>query len=46
MIRLDARDFADPARLGRIAAAAKMTPEGFKDRFGYLLGKDVGAAGR
>jgi 6-phosphofructokinase 1 len=39
MIRLDARDFADANRLSRIAAAARMTPEGFKERFGYLLGK-------
>jgi 6-phosphofructokinase 1 len=37
MIRLDARDFADPTRLSRLAAVVKMPPEGFKERFGYLL---------
>jgi 6-phosphofructokinase len=37
MIRLDARDFADPARLSRLATAAKMTPEKFRERFSYLL---------
>jgi 6-phosphofructokinase len=39
MIRLDARDFADPARLARLSTAAKMTPEAFKERFAYLLHK-------
>ncbi len=37
MIRLDPRDFADPARLARLAAVVKMTPEQFRQRFGYLL---------
>jgi ATP-dependent phosphofructokinase / diphosphate-dependent phosphofructokinase len=37
MIRLDARDFADAGRLTRLAAVVKMTPEGFKERFGYLV---------
>jgi 6-phosphofructokinase 1 len=37
MIRLDARDFADPTRLARLAAVVKMTPDGFKERFSYLL---------
>ena len=37
MIRLDARDFADTGRLAKLAAAAKMTPEQFKQRFAYLL---------
>jgi 6-phosphofructokinase 1 len=38
MIRLEKRDFEDPARLGRIAAAAGMGPEQFRTRFGYLVG--------
>jgi 6-phosphofructokinase 1 len=37
MIRLDNRDFADASRLERLAAAVKMTPEKFKERFAYLL---------
>jgi 6-phosphofructokinase 1 len=37
MIRLDTRDFADPARLTRLASVVKMTPQRFKERFGYLL---------
>ncbi len=39
MIRLDARDFADPVRLARLAAVVKMTPDRFKERFGYLVEK-------
>lgn len=38
MIRLDAQDFAEPARLTKIAAAAHLSPEQFKQRFGYLAG--------
>jgi ATP-dependent phosphofructokinase / diphosphate-dependent phosphofructokinase len=38
MIRLERRDFEEPPRLGRIAAAAGMTPEQFRGRFGYLVG--------
>jgi 6-phosphofructokinase len=33
MIRLEKRDVEDPARLGRIAEAANMTPEQFRQRF-------------
>jgi 6-phosphofructokinase 1 len=36
MIRLDKIDFDDPARLEKLAAAVKMTPAQFRDRFGYL----------
>ena len=37
MIRLEKRDVEEPTRLARIADAAKMTPEAFRDRFGYLV---------
>jgi ATP-dependent phosphofructokinase / diphosphate-dependent phosphofructokinase len=33
MIRLEKRDIAEPARLGRIAEAANLTPEQFRQRF-------------
>ncbi|MDZ7374249.1 MAG: 6-phosphofructokinase, partial [candidate division KSB1 bacterium] len=38
MIRLEREDFEDPEELARLAAVAKMTPEQFKQRFGYLVG--------
>lgn len=37
MIRLERIDFEDPQRLNRLAKTAGMTPEQFKDRFGYLV---------
>ena len=37
MIRLEPRDFEDAARLAKLAAVVKMTPEQFRQRFGYLL---------
>ncbi len=37
MIRLDKRDFDEPVRLARLAEAALMTPEQFRQRFGYLV---------
>jgi ATP-dependent phosphofructokinase / diphosphate-dependent phosphofructokinase len=37
MIRLDREDFSDPGRLGSITAAAGLTPEAFRDRYGYLV---------
>jgi 6-phosphofructokinase 1 len=37
MIRLDKRDFAEPARLARLAEAAHMSPEQFRTRFEYLV---------
>jgi ATP-dependent phosphofructokinase / diphosphate-dependent phosphofructokinase len=37
MIRLEKRDFEDPLRLGRLAEAARMSPEQFRQRFGYLV---------
>jgi 6-phosphofructokinase 1 len=36
MIRLDREDLEDPERLGPIAAAAGLTPEVFRGRYGYL----------
>ena len=36
MIRLDREDFEDPDRLRPIAAASGLTPEAFRDRYGYL----------
>jgi 6-phosphofructokinase len=37
MIRLQRRDFEDPARLAPLAKELSMTPEQFTDRFGYLV---------
>jgi 6-phosphofructokinase 1 len=37
MIRLDARDFAEPDRLKKLAATVKLSPEEFRKRFEYLL---------
>ena len=37
MIRLEPEDVADPLRLDPIAAAANVTPEEFRSRFGYLV---------
>src|SRR5690349_19299568 len=36
MIRLDREDLENPERLGPIAAAAGLTPQVFRDRYGYL----------
>jgi 6-phosphofructokinase 1 len=38
MIRLEKTDFADPARLAALGDVVKMTPEQFRERFGYLVG--------
>jgi len=37
MIRLDREDLDNPERLGPIAAAAGLTPDAFRDRYGYLV---------
>jgi hypothetical protein len=37
MIRLDREDFSDQGQLGSIAAAAGLTPDAFRDRYGYLV---------
>ena len=36
MIRLDRGDLDDPDKLRPIAAASGLTPQAFRDRFGYL----------
>src|SRR6266545_2278217 len=36
MIRLDREDLGDPERLRPIAEASGLTPEAFRDRYGYL----------
>jgi 6-phosphofructokinase 1 len=36
MIRLDREDLEDPEKLRPIAEASRLTPEGFRDRYGYL----------
>jgi 6-phosphofructokinase 1 len=36
MIRLEAPDFADEAKVARLAAAAKCTPDEFRAQFGHL----------
>ena len=36
MTRLEKSDFENAEMLGKLAAVAKMSPEGFKKRFGYL----------
>jgi 6-phosphofructokinase 1 len=37
MIRLDERDFREPQRLARLAETVRMSPEQFRQRFGYLI---------
>jgi 6-phosphofructokinase len=39
MIRLEREDLEDPSKLEPIAAAAKMTAEAFRERYGYLVGE-------
>jgi ATP-dependent phosphofructokinase / diphosphate-dependent phosphofructokinase len=39
MIRLERSDFEDAAQLRRLADAAGMTPEQFRERFGHLAGR-------
>jgi ATP-dependent phosphofructokinase / diphosphate-dependent phosphofructokinase len=36
MVRLDREDLEEPGKLGPIAAASKLTPEAFRDRYDYL----------
>jgi 6-phosphofructokinase 1 len=38
MIRLEGHDFEDRERLAALAAAADLSPEQFRQRFGYLVG--------
>jgi 6-phosphofructokinase len=39
MVRLERDDFADPDRLGRLAAACGLSAEAFRERFQYLTGR-------
>ena len=39
MIRLEAEDLDDPSKLEGIAEAAGLTPETFRHRYGYLVGR-------
>jgi len=41
MIRLERKDLEDPEILAGIASAAQMTPEEFKERYGYLVDVDT-----
>jgi hypothetical protein len=36
MIRLNPEDLGDPEKLRPMAAASGLTPEAFRDRYGYL----------
>ncbi len=38
MIRLEREDFEDAKKLTKLAGAANLTPEQFRQRFGYLVG--------
>ena len=38
MIRLERDDFEDAKQLSRLAAVVSMTPDQFRERFGYLVG--------
>jgi hypothetical protein len=33
----DREDLSDPGKLGPIAAASGLTPEAFRDRYGYFI---------
>jgi 6-phosphofructokinase 1 len=38
MVRLERSDFENPDELAKLAAVADMSPERFKERFGYVVG--------
>ena len=40
MIRLEKRDFEDPASLAKLAGSVNLSPEQFRERFGYLVPRD------
>ena len=40
MLRLEKRDFEEPVRLSKIASAAAMSPQAFRERFYYLVERD------
>jgi 6-phosphofructokinase 1 len=39
MIRLEPLDFVDDSWVAKLAQAGNMTPEEFRDRFGYMSGE-------
>ena len=39
MIRLEPKDFEDASWLDKLAAAGNLTPDEFRDKFGYLSGR-------
>lgn len=41
MFRLERRDFEEPATLSRLAASLEMPVEQFRERFGYLVERDI-----
>lgn len=45
MIRLEQEDLDDPERLRAIAQAAGMTPEAFRERYGYVVAERAAALG-
>jgi ATP-dependent phosphofructokinase / diphosphate-dependent phosphofructokinase len=44
MIRLEKEDLDDPSKLRAIAEAARLTPEAFRERYGYLVSPRAAAA--
>jgi hypothetical protein len=40
MVRLRREDIEDPDSLAHLARTIQLTPEEFRDRFGYLVDKD------
>ena len=43
MIRLEPSDFEDPEQLKKLATSVAMSPEQFRQRFGYVAGLAVSA---
>ena len=41
MIRLEPKDFEDPTWVAKLAAAGNLTPDEFRNRFGYFTGRIV-----
>jgi len=39
MIRLERDDLEDAKQLAKLGSVVQLTPEGFRKRFGYLVGK-------
>jgi 6-phosphofructokinase 1 len=41
MLRLNQADFDDPHEIAKLAATCGLSPEGFRDQFGYLMQEDL-----